>query len=60
VPEHHHRGRVADEYELGAALAEYVAEVRAGTFPEERHTYAIPDDELAQFEAALTASTRPG
>jgi 3-methyl-2-oxobutanoate hydroxymethyltransferase len=46
--------------EIGAALAEYVAEVRAGTFPEERHTYAIPDDELAQFEAALTASTRPG
>jgi 3-methyl-2-oxobutanoate hydroxymethyltransferase len=46
--------------EIGAALAEYVAEVRAGTFPEERHTYAIPADELAQFEAALTASTRPG
>ena len=46
--------------EIGAALAEYVADVRAGTFPEERHTYAIPDDELAQFEAALRASTRPG
>ena len=39
--------------EIGNALAEYVADVRSGSFPEERHTYTIPDDELAQFEAAL-------
>jgi 3-methyl-2-oxobutanoate hydroxymethyltransferase len=40
--------------EIGAALAQYVGEVRAGAFPEEQHTYAIPDDELAQFELALS------
>ena len=41
--------------EIGAALAEYVADVRSGAFPEEQHTYAIPDDELARFEEALSA-----
>ncbi len=41
--------------EIGAALAEYVADVRSGAFPEEQHTYAIPDDELARFEDALSA-----
>jgi len=32
------------------ALARYADDVRAGTFPEERHTYAIPAEELAAFE----------
>ena len=41
--------------ERGTALAEYVADVRGGAFPEEQHTYAIPDDELARFEEALSA-----
>jgi 3-methyl-2-oxobutanoate hydroxymethyltransferase len=41
--------------EIGAALTEYVADVRSGAFPEEQHTYAIPDDELARFEDALSA-----
>ena len=41
--------------EIGTALAEYVADVRSGAFPEEQHTYAIPDDELARFEVALSA-----
>ena len=40
--------------EIGAALAEYVADVRAGAFPEERHTYGIAADELARFEEALS------
>ena len=40
--------------EIGAALAEYVADVRSGAFPEEQHTYAIPDDELTRFEDALS------
>ena len=40
--------------EIGTALAEYVADVRGGAFPEEQHTYAIPDDELARFEEALS------
>jgi len=35
------------------AIARYGADVRSGSFPEERHTYAIPDDELALFEAAV-------
>jgi len=27
--------------------------VRAGAFPEERHTYAIPEEELAEFETRV-------
>jgi 3-methyl-2-oxobutanoate hydroxymethyltransferase len=45
--------RLADE--IGSALGEYVADVRSGAFPEQRHTYAIPDDELERFQAALRA-----
>lgn len=37
------------------ALARYAEEVRSGAFPEERHTYAMPEEELAAFEAALEA-----
>ena len=40
--------------EIGAALGEYVAEVRSGVFPEEKHTYAIPDEELARFDRLLS------
>ena len=39
--------------EIGAALDHYVADVRSGAFPEEQHTYSIPDDELARFEELL-------
>jgi 3-methyl-2-oxobutanoate hydroxymethyltransferase len=39
-----------------AALAEYVADVRAARFPEARHTYTMPDDELERFEAGLRAA----
>jgi 3-methyl-2-oxobutanoate hydroxymethyltransferase len=35
------------------ALAAYVTEVRSGAFPEERHTYAMPEEELERFEAEL-------
>ncbi|HWG56673.1 MAG TPA: 3-methyl-2-oxobutanoate hydroxymethyltransferase [Gaiellaceae bacterium] len=35
------------------AVAAYVADVREGRFPEEQHTYAMPEDELAAFTAAL-------
>jgi 3-methyl-2-oxobutanoate hydroxymethyltransferase len=35
------------------AVADYAAEVRSGSFPEQQHTYSIPDAELALFEAAL-------
>jgi 3-methyl-2-oxobutanoate hydroxymethyltransferase len=40
--------------EIGSALGDYVADVRSGAFPEEQHTYSIPDDELAEFESALS------
>jgi 3-methyl-2-oxobutanoate hydroxymethyltransferase len=43
--------------DLGAviteALGRYAEDVRSGSFPEEQHTYAMPKDELAEFEAAL-------
>ena len=39
--------------EIQAAVAAYVEEVRARSFPEERHTYSMPADELELFEAAL-------
>jgi 3-methyl-2-oxobutanoate hydroxymethyltransferase len=37
------------------AIEAYVADVREGRFPEEQHTYAIPDEELGEFEAWLGA-----
>jgi 3-methyl-2-oxobutanoate hydroxymethyltransferase len=44
--------------EIRDALEAYVADVRAGAFPEEQHTYAMPDEELAQFEALLVGPER--
>jgi 3-methyl-2-oxobutanoate hydroxymethyltransferase len=35
------------------ALAAFAADVRSGAYPEERHTYAMPADEQAAFEAAI-------
>jgi 3-methyl-2-oxobutanoate hydroxymethyltransferase len=39
--------------QIATALEQYVADVREGSFPEPRHGYAIPDEELARFEAAI-------
>ena len=43
--------------QLGDAIVEalrtYAADVRSGAFPEEQHTYSMPEDELAAFEAAI-------
>jgi 3-methyl-2-oxobutanoate hydroxymethyltransferase len=39
--------------EIQAAVGTYVEEVRERRFPEERHTYSMPDEELALFEEAL-------
>jgi 3-methyl-2-oxobutanoate hydroxymethyltransferase len=39
--------------EIVDALGRYAADVRSGAFPEERHTYSIPDAELEAFEAEL-------
>jgi 3-methyl-2-oxobutanoate hydroxymethyltransferase len=46
--------------EAKRALEAYVDDVREGRFPEEQHTYAIPDEELEEFEARLgeEASTK--
>jgi 3-methyl-2-oxobutanoate hydroxymethyltransferase len=35
--------------EIRDALEHYVHDVRAGVFPEEQHTYAMPEDELVRF-----------
>jgi 3-methyl-2-oxobutanoate hydroxymethyltransferase len=39
--------------EIEKAVGRYVEEVREHRFPEERHTYAMPEEELALFEDAL-------
>ena len=41
--------------EAKRALESYVDDVREGRFPEEQHTYAIPDEELDAFEAWVSA-----
>ena len=41
--------------EARRALESYVDDVREGRFPEEQHTYAIPDEELDAFEAWVSA-----
>ena len=40
------------------ALERYAAEVRSGAFPEPQHTYAMPEEERAAFEAAATPPSR--
>jgi 3-methyl-2-oxobutanoate hydroxymethyltransferase len=46
--------RYADLHgQIRQALEHYVEEVRTGAFPEAEHTYAMPDEELAAFRAAL-------
>jgi 3-methyl-2-oxobutanoate hydroxymethyltransferase len=37
-----------------AALRAFASEVRDGTFPDERHTYAMPDAERERFDARLS------
>jgi 3-methyl-2-oxobutanoate hydroxymethyltransferase len=39
--------------EITKAVGTYVEEVRERRFPEEQHTYAMPEDELRAFEDAL-------
>jgi len=41
--------------EAKRALEAYADDVRERRFPEEQHTYAIPDEELESFEAWLAA-----
>ncbi|MDH4104166.1 MAG: 3-methyl-2-oxobutanoate hydroxymethyltransferase, partial [Thermoleophilia bacterium] len=39
---------------IRTALAEYAADVRERRFPEEQHTYAMPEEELTLFERAAS------
>lgn len=39
--------------EITRAVRTYVEDVRERRFPEEQHTYAMPEEELERFEAAL-------
>ena len=39
--------------EIRGALETYATEVRSGAFPEEQHTYSMPEEELELFEADL-------
>jgi 3-methyl-2-oxobutanoate hydroxymethyltransferase len=48
--------------EITAALGRFVDDVRSGAFPEEQHTYAMPEAELAVFSEAVATelgSDRP-
>jgi 3-methyl-2-oxobutanoate hydroxymethyltransferase len=42
---------------IQTALETYVAEVRAGTFPDDRHTYGMPDAERERFEETFRLRT---
>jgi 3-methyl-2-oxobutanoate hydroxymethyltransferase len=58
-----HAPRFVKRYaELGDAIVDalgrYADEVRSGAFPEERHTYAMPDAEAAAFEARASSPRR--
>jgi 3-methyl-2-oxobutanoate hydroxymethyltransferase len=56
-----HAPRFVKRYaEIGAeitdALSRFAADVRSGAYPEDGHTYTIPDEELAQLDAMLSAT----
>jgi 3-methyl-2-oxobutanoate hydroxymethyltransferase len=44
--------------EIRAALEAYASDVRQRRFPEDQHTYAMPEEELALFEEALDKALR--
>jgi 3-methyl-2-oxobutanoate hydroxymethyltransferase len=44
--------------EIRAALEAYASDVRQLRFPEDQHTYAMPEEELALFEEALDKALR--
>jgi 3-methyl-2-oxobutanoate hydroxymethyltransferase len=57
-----HVPRFVKQYaDIGGAILTgieaYVADVRAGRFPEAQHTYPMPEDELQLFEAELMAAS---
>jgi 3-methyl-2-oxobutanoate hydroxymethyltransferase len=46
--------------EIERAVSAYVADVRERRFPEEQHTYSMPEEELALFEEALEQRAEVG
>ena len=44
--------------EIRDALTAYAEDVRSGAFPDDEHSYAMDDDELGEFEAALESQPR--
>jgi 3-methyl-2-oxobutanoate hydroxymethyltransferase len=48
--------------DLGAVITEalehFADDVRSGAFPEQQHTYAMPDEEAAAFEEGITPQSR--
>jgi 3-methyl-2-oxobutanoate hydroxymethyltransferase len=42
---------------MASAVAAYAEEVRSHAYPGEEHTYSIPDDQLAEFQAAVDAGS---
>ena len=44
--------------EIRRALEAYVADVRSGAFPEERHTYSMPEEERALFDPKAVGRRR--
>ena len=46
--------------EITRALEAFAADVRAGAFPEDQHTYSMLEDELAAFETEVAKERLPG
>jgi 3-methyl-2-oxobutanoate hydroxymethyltransferase len=44
--------------EIQDGLERFAEDVRSGAFPEDSHTYSIPEDELAEFESGLKGLSR--
>jgi 3-methyl-2-oxobutanoate hydroxymethyltransferase len=44
---------------IAEALGRYADEVRSGAFPEERHTYRMPDEERRAFESDAPSKASP-
>jgi 3-methyl-2-oxobutanoate hydroxymethyltransferase len=42
------------------ALESYASDVRSGAFPDDEHTYSIPDEELAEFVSGSRAESETG
>jgi 3-methyl-2-oxobutanoate hydroxymethyltransferase len=46
--------------EIRGAIESFAADVRSGAFPEDEHTYSIPEEELAAFLSGTKAGSRRG